>query len=33
MQAFDKYGWVIVVMAFVMLGAQLIRALIKWAVV
>ena len=32
MEAFDKYGWIIVVVALVMLGAQVIRALIHWVI-
>ena len=29
MKWFDEYGWVVVLMAFVMIGAQVVRALIK----
>lgn len=26
----DKFGWVIVILALTMLGAQLVRAFMKW---
>ena len=30
MKVFDKYGWVIVAVSFLFMGAQIIRALIHW---
>lgn len=30
MKWFDEYGWVVVLMSFVMIGAQIVRALLHW---